>query len=73
MSDKPRKVSAFIDSENQVWKRIDEEGKTEYEQIKPLVGCIAIYESCPMAHPVRDITPEDLHKYIYGRSNLNDR
>ena len=66
------KQTAYIDSNGDVWKRIDIGSRTEYEQIKPFLGCIAVFEeNCPMKYPVRDLSWQDYHNYVYKGIKIN--
>ena len=60
-----KEIKAYKDKNGEIWKRVLRNSKIEWEHLKPLVGCIAVYDDCPMKHPVKRLTPEELYNYIY--------
>lgn len=59
-------ITPYIDSKGTVYRRLDwKEGKTEWERIDFFVGACAVYEGCPMEHPVRELGAEEYYDFVY--------
>lgn len=60
-------ISYFLDSEREVYKKIDRGSDVEWERIKPIVGGISVHEgeASPMVRPFRELSAEEYHDFLY--------
>lgn len=60
-------ISYWLDSERDVYKKIDVGVEITYEKIKPVSGCVAVFEDgSPMVKPMRELSGEEYHEYLYS-------